>query len=67
MSPPYDRDFDYATLQRKLLAPAVETLRVADLYFRRHLGAKEIAALIGKPESTVRGIIHRARKKLGLA
>jgi DNA-directed RNA polymerase specialized sigma24 family protein len=60
-----DRDeVNFEILRRKLLEPVAEVLRVCDLYFLQRRRVKEIAAIIGKPESTVQGILFRARRKL---
>ena len=66
MEPPSDRDtdFDYETLKRMLLTPAVKTLHICTLYFRQGRNAREIAAAMGMSEGAVRQTIRRARSKL---
>ena len=59
-----DADVDYELLKRMLLRPAVRILRIADLYFRQGMGAREIATRTGTTEAAVRKVVQRVRRKL---
>jgi DNA-directed RNA polymerase specialized sigma24 family protein len=57
-------DADYEALKRLLLTPVVRTLRIMNMR-RQGRSAKEIATIMRMSETAVRGVIKRAKQKLG--
>ncbi len=66
MKPPSDRDapIDFAELKALLVTQSIRTMRIFRLYFDEGRTAKQVAAVMGMSETSVRSIIKRTRRKL---